>query len=58
VTGNTLDGPRRVYRLSAQALGDVASWLEPYRQMWVASLDSLESHLDSVAAAQSKNEEE
>ena len=58
VVAARVDGPRRVYRLSAQALGDVASWLEPYRQMWVASLDSLESHLDSVAAAQSKNEEE
>ena len=57
VVAARVDGPRRVYRLSAQALGDVAAWLEPYRQMWVASLDSLESHLDSVAA-QSKNEEE
>jgi DNA-binding transcriptional ArsR family regulator len=52
-----VDGPRRVYRLSAQALGDVASWLEPYRQMWLESLDALEGHLDRLAT-QPKNDEE
>jgi DNA-binding transcriptional ArsR family regulator len=58
VVAARVDGPRRVYRLSAHALGDVAAWLEPYRQMWVASLDALESHLDTLAAAEPKNDEE
>ena len=44
-----VDGPRRIYRLSTHALGDVAAWLEPYRQMWVDSLDALERHLDTLA---------
>jgi hypothetical protein len=44
-----VDGPRRIYRLSTHALGDVAAWLEPYRQMWVESLDALERHLDTLA---------
>ena len=58
VVAARVDGPRRVYRLSTQALGDVAAWLEPYRQMWVESLDALESHLDALAAAQRKSDEE
>jgi DNA-binding transcriptional ArsR family regulator len=57
VVAARVDGPRRIYRLSAQALGDVAAWLEPYRQMWIESLDALESHLDTLAA-QPKNDEE
>jgi len=44
-----VDGPRRIYRLSTHALNDVAAWLEPYRQMWVESLDALERHLDTLA---------
>lgn len=52
-----IDGPRRIYRLSRQPLGDVAAWLEPYRRMWLESLDKLERHLD-MTAAQPKNQEE
>ena len=44
-----VDGPRRIYRLSRQPLGDVAAWLEPYRRMWLESLDKLERHLETVA---------
>jgi DNA-binding transcriptional ArsR family regulator len=41
-------GPRRVYSLTPQPLGDVQVWLEPYRQMWIESLDALERHLDNA----------
>ena len=34
---------------ASDALGDVAAWLEPYRQVWVDSLDALERHLDTLA---------
>jgi len=44
-----VEGPRRIYRLSRQPLSDVAAWMEPYRQMWLKSLDKLERHLDTMA---------
>jgi DNA-binding transcriptional ArsR family regulator len=52
-----VEGPRRIYRLSRQPLSDVAAWMEPYRQMWLNSLDKLERHLDTVAG-QSDNQED
>jgi DNA-binding transcriptional ArsR family regulator len=52
-----VDGPRRIYRLSAQPLGDVAAWLEPYRQMWIESLDALENHLNTLDQQPEKLEE-
>ena len=52
-----VEGPRRIYRLSWQPLSDVAAWMEPYRQMWLNSLDKLERHLDTVAG-QSDNQED
>ena len=52
-----VDGPRRIYRLSHQPLSDVAAWLEPYRRMWLESLDKLERHLDRVAARPENQEE-
>ena len=42
-------GPRRIYRLSPEPLKDVAAWLEPYRRMWLESLDKLDRHLDTLA---------
>jgi DNA-binding transcriptional ArsR family regulator len=39
------DGQRRLYRLSLEPLIELDDWLEPYRQMWRDSLDSLERHL-------------
>ncbi|MFC5380907.1 metalloregulator ArsR/SmtB family transcription factor [Aquipuribacter nitratireducens] len=37
---------RRVYRLRPAALLDLDAWLEPYRRLWSARLDALETHLD------------
>jgi len=39
------DGQRRLYRLRTEPLMELDEWLEPYRQLWRASLDKLESHL-------------
>ncbi len=39
------DGQRRLYRIRAAPLVELDDWLEPYRQMWNASLDQLEEHL-------------
>lgn len=41
-------GPRRLYSIAPQPLADVAAWLEPYRRMWIDSLDALERHLDDT----------
>lgn len=40
-----VDGQRRMYRLRPDPLVELDAWLEPYRQMWRASLDRLEVHL-------------
>jgi DNA-binding transcriptional ArsR family regulator len=53
-----VDGPRRVYSLAPRPLGDVTAWLEPYRQMWTASLDALERHLDSGRDQPEQNQED
>jgi DNA-binding transcriptional ArsR family regulator len=42
------DGPRRVYRLEANALRELDDWLTPYRRRWAQSLDALERHLDDL----------
>jgi DNA-binding transcriptional ArsR family regulator len=39
------DAQRRLYRLRAEPLIELDQWLEPYRQLWRASLDKLEDHL-------------
>jgi len=39
------DGQRRLYRLRTEPLIEVDEWLEPYRQMWRASLNKLEEQL-------------
>jgi len=43
-----VDEQRRLYRLRPGPLRELDSWLAPYRQMWAASLDKLESHLDRM----------
>ena len=58
VVAARVEGPRRIYRLSAQGLGDVTTWLEPYRRMWVDSLDALERHLDTLAVQPNNQEDE
>ena len=43
-----IDAQRRVYRLKAEPLQEVDSWLAPFRQFWSARLDALERHLDRL----------
>jgi DNA-binding transcriptional ArsR family regulator len=40
------DGRMRWYRLQAEPLAEVDSWLEPFRSHWSAQLDALERHLE------------
>jgi DNA-binding transcriptional ArsR family regulator len=40
-----VDGQRRLYRLRPEPLVELDAWLEPYRQLWHASLDRLKAHL-------------
>ena len=40
------DAQRRLYRLRPEPLAEVDAWLAPYRELWTASLDRLERHLD------------
>lgn len=44
-----IDGQRRLYRLAPEPLRQLDDWLSPYREMWTASLASLERHLDGVS---------
>jgi DNA-binding transcriptional ArsR family regulator len=39
------EGQRRLYHVRVEPLMELDVWLEPYRQMWRASLDKLERHL-------------
>ena len=43
-----IDAQRRLYRVRAEPLRDVATWLEPYRLLWESRLDDLERHLDAM----------
>ncbi len=40
------DAQRRLYRVQPAPLAALDAWLEPYRQMWAASLEALAAHLD------------
>lgn len=42
------DAQRRWYRLRPEPLAEVDAWLAPYRELWTASLDRLERHLDTM----------
>ncbi len=42
------DAQRRLYRLNPAPLAEVDAWLAPYRELWSASLDALERHLDGM----------
>jgi len=48
----TRDAQRRPCKLNADALKDVAEWMEQYRALWEESLDRLDEHLKSVTAKQ------
>jgi DNA-binding transcriptional ArsR family regulator len=43
-----VDAQRRVYRLRAEPLREVDSWLEQFRRLWSAHVDALERHLDRM----------
>jgi DNA-binding transcriptional ArsR family regulator len=43
-----VDAQRRWYRLVAEPLAELDTWLEPYRRAWVRRLDDLERHLDDM----------
>lgn len=43
-----VDAQRRWYRLVADPLAELDTWLEPYRRAWVRRLDDLERHLDDM----------
>jgi DNA-binding transcriptional ArsR family regulator len=40
-----VDGPRRVYSLVPEPLGEVDAWLAPYRRFWRGKLAALQRHL-------------
>jgi DNA-binding transcriptional ArsR family regulator len=42
------DAQRRLYRVRPEPLQALDEWLEPYRRMWVSSINALERHLDSI----------
>jgi DNA-binding transcriptional ArsR family regulator len=42
------DAQRRVYRVEPAPLAAMDEWLQPYRRLWAASLDSLSRHLDEM----------
>ncbi len=42
----TQERQRRVYALDPAPIAELHAWLAPYRQLWDASLDALEAHLD------------
>jgi len=39
------DAQRRPRRLRANAIKEVADWIEPYRKLWERRLDNLDRHL-------------
>jgi DNA-binding transcriptional ArsR family regulator len=40
------EGQKRLYRLQAEELAALDSWLEPFRQFWTDRLDALGEHLE------------
>lgn len=49
------DGQRRLYRVRAEPLKELDEWLEPYRELWQASLDRLERHLSDPRTRPRRN---
>jgi DNA-binding transcriptional ArsR family regulator len=45
---STVDGQRRLYRLTPEPLQEVEAWLAPFRRFWSAHVDALERHLDRM----------
>jgi DNA-binding transcriptional ArsR family regulator len=46
------DGARRYCRVTAAPLYTATSWLEEYRRLWEANLDSLDSYLRKIQGDQ------
>lgn len=44
----TVDAQRRLYRLNAEPLQEIAAWLDPFRRFWAKHVDALERHLDRM----------
>lgn len=42
------EAQRRLYSVRPEPLRAIYEWLAPYRQMWAASLEELERHLDKI----------
>ena len=40
------EGQKRLYRLEAEELAALDSWLEPFRQFWTDRIDALGEHLE------------
>jgi DNA-binding transcriptional ArsR family regulator len=47
----TVDGPRRLYRLTPEPLREIEAWLAPFRRFWSGYVDALERHLDRMEHA-------
>jgi DNA-binding transcriptional ArsR family regulator len=48
VVESRVDAQRRLYSVRPEPLRDIDAWLAPYRELWSASLDRLERHLDEM----------
>ena len=51
VVESRIDAQRRVYRIRPEPLMEVDAWLDPFRRLWSAHVDSLERHLDRANPA-------
>jgi DNA-binding transcriptional ArsR family regulator len=49
----SVDGQRRVYRLTPDPLREIDEWLAPFREFWSKHVDALERHLDRIARSTS-----
>jgi DNA-binding transcriptional ArsR family regulator len=47
-----VDAQRRLYRLRPEPFQEIDAWLAPFRRLWSAHLDALESHLDRLYPSQ------
>ena len=45
---STVDAQRRLYRLRAEPLREIDTWLEQFRRFWSAHVDALERYLDRI----------
>jgi DNA-binding transcriptional ArsR family regulator len=42
------DAQRHWYELSPEPLAEIDAWLEPYRKLWAARFDQLDSYLNEL----------